>query len=216
MATAVADTPIATRDAAPALEAAPVAEVGDPQIIGVPTFLAGSFALGLTLLGVVPAAAAGAPLAVILCGTALGQLVTALWAIRLNQTAVAGVFGIFTGFWSSYGVLVLGLTHGWFGVVPADVKATQEIFLISWLAVIVLLTLGTLRLPKAYTVLFVLIDLALGLVLWSAAAESSSLAHLGGVATLAFAAVGVYIYLHVASLATGGDGLELGTPASGG
>lgn len=185
---------------------------GDPALIGVPTFLVGSIALGLTLVGYVPAAAVGAPLAIILAATGIGQLVAALWAAGLGQNAVAGIFGTFSGFWLSYAVLVFGLLHNWFVVPAANAIGTQEIFLISWLATIVLLTLATLRLPLAFTALFALIDVALALVLAATVNSSATLQTAGGVAVFSFVAVGVYLFFHVASLATGGKGLPLGRP----
>src|ERR1700744_1156205 len=126
---------------------------GDPMMIGLPLFIAGSVALGLAEVGVVPAAAVGAALPIILCATALGLFLATIWAASLGPSAVARVFGIFAGFWSSYAVLVLGLTHSWFGIAPTSIQATQELFLVSWLVVIVMLTLATRRLPVAYTLL---------------------------------------------------------------
>lgn len=188
---------------------------GDPALIGVPTFIVGSIALGLTLVGYVPAGTAGAPLAIILAATALGQLIAAVWAAALGQSAVAAIFGVFTGFWLSYAVLVLGLTHGWFAVAAAAATRTQALFLISWLVTIVLLTVSTLRLPAAFTVLFTLIDLALALVLSATLRGSGALQTAAGYAVFAFVAVGIYLFVHVTSLATGGRGLPLGRPAVG-
>lgn len=185
---------------------------GDPAIIGIPTFLVGSIALGLTLIGYVPAAAVGAPVAIILIATGLGQLIAALWAAALGQNAVAGIFAVFTGFWISYAVLVLGLLHGWFVIPEAEAVAVQELFLIAWLVSIGLLTLATLRLPLAFTVLFTLIEVALALVLAATMNDSASLQTAGGIAVFSFVAVGVYLYFHVTSVATGGKGLRLGTP----
>lgn len=188
---------------------------GDPALIGVPTFIVGSIALGLTLVGYVPAGTAGAPLAIILAATALGQLIAAVWAAALGHSAVAAIFGVFTGFWLSYAVLVLGLTHGWFAVAAAAATRTQALFLISWLVTIVLLTVSTLRLPAAFTVLFTLIDLALALVLSATLRGSGALQTAAGYTVFAFVAVGVYLFVHVTSLATGGRGLPLGRPAVG-
>jgi hypothetical protein len=175
----------------------------------------GSIALGMTLAGYVPPAAAGAPLAIILAATGLGQLVAALWAAALGQSPVAAIFGIFAGFWLSYALLVLGLTHNWFGIAPGAATGTQALFLISWLVTIVSLTLSSLRLPAAFTLLFGLIDLALVLVLLATLQGSTGLQESAGYVVLAFAVVGVYLFFNVMLRATGGSGLPLGKPAVG-
>jgi succinate-acetate transporter protein len=192
--------------------AAVAAPVGNPALIGVPTFLAGSIALGLVLVGFVPATAGGASIPIIMTATGIGQLLAASWAARLAQNAVASIFGIFTGFWLSYAALVLGLTHNWFGILPADAQKTQELFLLTWLILIVLLTLASLRLPLAFTVLFVLIDLALLFVYLGTAQPSASLAKVGGYFVFSFVAVGAYLFVDAMSQATGGKALPLGTP----
>jgi len=191
---------------------------GNPAILGLPTFIAGSVALGLGLAGVVPAGVLGAPLAIILAATALGLLLAAIWAAAVGQSAVAAVFGIFGTFWLSYGVLVLGLDHNWFAITVTAVLATVKLFLLTWLIVIVMLTLATLRLPVAFTAVFVLVDLAL-LLLYIAFANasplgvpSSGLIKAAGYAVLVFAAIGVYLFFDAASVATGGKALPLGKP----
>jgi succinate-acetate transporter protein len=195
--------------AAPAPAPAPV---GNPALIGVPTFLAGSIALGMVLTGFVPAAAGGASIPIIMTATGIGQLLAAIWAAGLAQNAVASIFGIFTGFWLSYAALVLGLTHNWFGIVAADAQKTQELFLLTWLILIVLLTLATLRLPLAFTVLFVLIDLALLFVYLGTSQPSASLTKIGGYFVFSFVAVGAYLFVDSMSTATGGKALPLGSP----
>lgn len=200
----------ALEELAPAAVSGPAG--GDPALIGVPTFLAGSVALGLTLTGFVPAGPAGAPIAIILAATALGQLIAAVWAAALGQNAVAAIFGIFTGFWLSYAVLVLGLTHNWFGIAAGAVTKTQAEFLIAWLVIIVMLTLATLRLPAAFTLLFAIIDLALALVLAATLTGSAGLTHAAGYAVFGFVAVGIYLFLGACSVATGGSALPLGRP----
>src|SRR5579864_8041598 len=72
---------------------------GDPMALGLPVFIAGSAALGLTLAGMVPGSPLGAPLAIIMAATGLGLSVATAWAIAVGQSAVASVFGIFAGFW---------------------------------------------------------------------------------------------------------------------
>jgi hypothetical protein len=181
--------------------------------LGLPCFIAGSVSLGLALVGVVPAAAVGAALPIILTATAIGLFMATIWAASLGQSAVASVFGIFAGFWLSYAVLVVGLTHGWFGIAPTSIQATQELFLVAWLVVIVMLTLATLRLPIAYTAVFLLVDVALLLVFLGVNESSAGVSKAAGYVVLAFAAVGAYLYFSTASVATGGRPLPLGRPA---
>ena len=204
-------------------EEAPAAAVigplaGDPSIFGLGSFIAGSVALGLGLVGVVPFGVLGAPIAIILAATALGLLVSAIWCAALGQSAVAAVFGIFGTFWLSYAVLVLGLDHSWFAIPAVAAVATVRLFLLTWLIVIVMLTLSTLRLPSAFTAVFALVDLALLLLLlaWEQTSPlgvpSSSLIKAGGYVVLIFAAVGVYLFFSASAAGTGGKPLPLGRP----
>ena len=185
---------------------------GDPAILGLPSFIVGSVALGLALVGVTPATAVGAPLAIILAATAVGLTIAAVWAAAIGASAVAGIFGIFAGFWLSYALLVIGLLHGWFGISLLAVVDTEKLFLLTWLIIIVMLTLATLRLPLAFTVVFALIDVALLLLFINTIHASTGLSKTAGYVVLAFAAVGVYLFFGSASVATGGKALPLGKP----
>src|ERR1700728_128153 len=188
----------------------------DPSIFGLASFIAGSVALGLALVGVVPAGVLGAPLAIILSATALGLLMATIWCAALGQSAVAAVFGIFGTFWLSYAVLVLALDHNWFAIAPTAILDTVKLFLVSWLVAIVMLTLATLRLPSAFSILFGLVDLALLLLLIgyanasAAGVPSSGLIKTAGYVILVFAALGVYLFAGAASVGTGGKALPLG------
>jgi uncharacterized protein len=203
--------------ALPTIDVAPAPAVtgplaGDPGALGLPSFVVGSLALGMVLIGVVPATAVGASLPILLAATSTGLFIAAIWSAAIGQNAVAGIFGIFGGFWLSYSVLVLGLTHDWLGVPATAATATQKLFLTAWLIIIVVLTLATLRLPLAFTLVFALIDLALLLVLVGTAQASSGLLKTAGYTVLAFAAVGLYLFFSSASQATGGKPLPLGRP----
>jgi uncharacterized protein len=191
---------------------------GDPSILGLGSFIAGSVALGLGLVGVVPTGVLGAPLAIILAATALGLLMATIWCAVLGQSAVAAVFGIFGTFWLSYAVLVLGLDHNWFAIPPTAAIDTVRLFLLTWLIIIVMLTVSTLRLPSAFTAVFVLVDLALLLLLLAfeqtsaAGAPSTGLLKAGGYVVLVFAALGVYLFYSASAAGTGGKPLPLGSP----
>ena len=204
----------------PSAEPAPVVGplAGDPAIFGLGSFIVGSVALGLALVGVVPAGVLGAPLAIILSATALGLLMATIWCAALGQSAVAAVFGIFGTFWLSYAVLVLALDHNWFAIALTAELATVKLFLVSWLVAIVMLTVATLRLPSAFSILFALVDLALLLLLLgyanasAAGIPSSGLIKTAGYVVLIFAAEGVYLFAGAASVGTGGKPFPLGKP----
>ena len=208
----------ATAGGAAPTEAAPVVGpmAGDPSIFGLGSFIAGSVALGLGLVGVVPTGVLGAPLAIILAATAVGLLMSTVWAAAVGQSAVAAVFGIFGTFWLSYAVLVLGLDHSWFAIVPTAVIDTVRLFLLTWLIIIVMLTVSTLRLPAAFTAVFVLVDLALLFLLLAfentspLGVPSSGLLKAGGYVVLVFAALGAYLFYGAAQAGTGGKALPLG------
>lgn len=189
---------------------------GDPAMVGAPTLVAGSIALGLVLVGYVPASAIGAPIAIILFATGVGQVLAAVWAAAIGEGVVAGIFGVFAGFWLSYAGLVLGLVHDWYGVGADTVTATQGLFLISWLVTFFALLVATMRLPAVYTLLFLLIDLALLLMLLGTVNGSTMLTTAGGYIVLTFALVGVYLFVSKTLQATGGKAPPLGKPVIGG
>lgn len=95
---------------------------------------------------------------------------------------------------------------------PADVVHTVATFLISWLVVIGVLMLATLRLPAAFTLIFVLVEVALALVLAGTLNGSAGLDKAAGIVVFAFAAVGAYVFAGSASVATGGKPFPLGRP----
>jgi len=215
---ATADGPVESAALAEEVPGVPPAVVGplngDPSGLGLACFIMGAVALGLSLVGVVPQAELGAPLAIILGATSMGLIITTIWSAALGQTAVAAIFGIFAAFWLSYFLLVTGLIRGWFGIAPVDVVATVKLFLITWLVTVLMLTLATLRLPVAFTAVFVLVALTVLFVLlaYEQTPVSSGLLKTGGYVLLVAAAGGVYLFFNSLSLATGGKALPLGRP----
>jgi succinate-acetate transporter protein len=205
---AVLATEVAVAAPMPVVEAPP----GDPAILGLPIFAAGSVALGLALVGFVPAAAVGSVVPIVLAATGLGLLIATIWSAAVGQTMVAGVFGLFAGFWLSYAVLLLGLNHDWFAIPAANVNRSIELFLITWAVVMFTLTVASVRLPLAYTLVFALVVAALVLLIFGTINGDATLNKAAGYVALAFAALGLYLFLATASIATGGRGYPLGQP----
>lgn len=211
------DEPLRHGPAEAAVEAEVTPEVhgplaGDPLSLGLPSFIVGSVALGMVLIGFVSPLGTGASLPIILAATAAGLFISAIWAAALGQSAVALVLGVFAGFWLSYSFLVLGLTHNWFGIGVVDAKATQELFLTAWIVIMTMLTLATLRLAAAFTAVLALVDLALIFVLVGVIQVSANWLKAGGATAFLFAVVGIYIFFGTASIATGGKPMPLGRP----
>lgn len=195
-------------------EAPPSAPAADPAVLALPTFSVGAIALGLNLLGFEPNL--GGPVVLILFATGIGMVISTLWAAAVGQSAVAGIFGTFACFWISYSLFVLSALNGWFGITEETLARSQQTFLICWLTVFVVLTLAALRLPAAFTLLFVLVDVAVAFVLAGAITGSTILTQIGGVGVLGFTAVGLYLFIGAMGVATGGSALPVGKPVIGG
>lgn len=201
--------------------AAAAAAAANPALVGVPTFVIGAVALGLYLVGFTGASSTAlvGMLPILFMCTGIGQLVATLWAVRVGAGAPAAIFGIFTGFWLSFAVLATSLGADWFGPTSTDTAVAtgaQETFLLTWLIGIIVLTVASLRLPAAFTVLFVLIDAALLLVLLGTSSGSTGLLFVGGIVVFAFALVGVYLFVDALGQATGGKAMPMGKPIIGG
>jgi succinate-acetate transporter protein len=203
---------VAPREAVPAAPAAEVAPAGDPQILGLPIFAAGSIALGFALVGYVPVLAQGSALPIIFAATGIGLFVSTIWAASLHQTMVACVFGLFTGFWWSYAALGLGLRHDWFLIPAANVDKSVALFTITWSIVMFALMLATIRLPIVYTAIIALVVAALVLLTIGTLNVDNSLNKAAGYVAFVFAGLGLYTFLSVASVATGGRPYPLGRP----
>ena len=195
----------------PVAEPAAAPIVGNPSLVGLPSFLVGALTIGMVSIGVVPATAIAASMPIVIAA-ALGMFLATIWAARIGESAPAGISGIVGGFLLSYALLVLGLVHGWFGIAPTAVADTQKMFLIAWIAIVSVLILATLRLPVGYTLLFAVVDAALILNLLSVIQTSANLGKASGWVLMAVSALVVYLFASSASHATGGKEFPLGPP----
>lgn len=211
--TSVIDNPPLASQA-PAAPSAPLSGplAGAPGIVGIPMAVAGAFGLGLVNTGFVPASAGGAALPTVIAASAVGLLLTTVWACALGQNTSAGIFVLFFGFFATYAALSLGLVNGWYGIPADQVVNAQVLWLVCWLFIFVMLTLVTLRLPWSSTLMLVFVDIALVLLLIGTVQSNASMTNLGGWFTFAFVAVAVYLYVDVMWSQTGGRGLPQGRP----
>jgi succinate-acetate transporter protein len=160
------------------------------------------------LVGYLPAGDVGGIVPAVMLSSGLFLLVSTVWAARLGASAVAGIFGTFSAFWLSLGLLLAAVTNGWFGLTATS--APLPTYLLSWLLVFVALTLATLRLPLAFTAGFVLVDLAVALVLLNVLSGAAAFSTLAGVCVFGFCAVFAYIWIDGMVQELGGRAMSMG------
>jgi uncharacterized protein len=195
--------------------AAAEAPGADPAVLGLLAFSAGGTVLGVSLLGYVSSAAqGGSVMPIILAATGIGVFITTIWAAMIGQTFVAAVFGAFTGFWWSYAVLVLGLTHNWFAIPASQVSHTVAQFLFAWAVVILCLAIVSTRVPSAYTAILTSAFIAVCLLIVSTLGGSTFPTRLAGVFTLIYSAIGFYAFIAQGLPSVGGSPLPLGPPCA--
>lgn len=185
---------------------------GNPGLVGIPLTIAGAIGLGFSTMGYLSATGGGAVLPTILTATAIGLLITTIWAAALGQNASAGLFGVFFGFYASYAALALGLINGWYGFTPDDIRAAQVVWFVSWIVTLVLLTITTMNFPWSYTLLLALVDVALILLLAGVMTPSVPLTRAGGIFVVAFIALAAYLYIDAMDREAGHRGLPVGKP----
>jgi len=199
-------TTVDVRDAAPPVQTQPrgvlIGVGGDPLIVGLVFFGLASLALGMALVGL-PTDSQGSILPILIMGAGLYQLVTTVWAIVLGQSLVAAIFSTFSAFWLSFGALLLGLGHGWYGVADADVAGAQELFFIAWACLFLLLVIPCLRLPAIYPLAVFLVFVACAFAASGAFTGTENLFTAAGATALTFSFLAFYSWVNVALTAMG-------------
>ena len=197
----------------------PVAPPGNPALLGLPTFLPSGITLGLWLVGYLDTATnAGGMIPITFFSAGVFLLIAAVWASRLSQNAVAGIFGTFSAFWLSFAFLLLAIVNGWLGlskdaaVAATQIQNIQAAYVLSFLIVFFLLTVATLRLPMAFTLGFVLVTVTFAFVLAFVLTGAKLWATLGGITCFGFCAVFAYIFYDAMTQELGGKALTLGAP----
>ena len=195
----------------------------DPFVLGLPLIALGTVALGLQMVGYVNVTSAGSPLAIVVAASGLGLVIATVAAIRLNVTPASSVWrngrslptlvlGTFAMFFLSYGALILGLAHGWFGIAPANLQHTVASFEISWLVTFAFIGVASLRLPVLFTALFATVEAVLVLLLIGTLEPSTTADNIAGVLLLLIATSSGYVFLAVASATSGGAEYPIGRP----
>jgi uncharacterized protein len=202
-----AAAPVVPAPAAPALPA------GNPALLALITFLPSALTLGLWFIGYLDTARLpGGMIAILALSAGLFMLVATVWAGRIGASTVAAIFGVFSAFWLSFALLITALTSTWWAIAAGGVQRVQATYLLSFLCVFTLLTLATLRLPLAFTVGFVLVDLTFLLAFIAVVNANRDYFTWAGVTTFAFCAVFAYVLFDGFGQDLGGKAMPLGKP----
>lgn len=204
--------------AAPAPAPAP-APAGNPALLGLMTFLPAGITLGLWFVGYLDLAALpGGMIPAVTFSAGLFLMISAIAALNVGASTVAAIFGVFSAFWLSFGALLFILNNGLVinagtgeALTAAQVGNIQGTYLLSFLIVFVILTLGTLRLPLAFTVGFVLVCITFACAFLGVTTGNLFLFTIAGIATFAFCAVFAYILLDGLGQDLGGKAMPMGS-----
>lgn len=201
---------------APAPAAAPAA---NPALLGLMTFLPSGITLGLWFVGYLDLGALpGGMIPIVTFSAGLFLMISTVAALRVGASTVAAIFGVFSAFWISFGVLLFTLQNGLIvnatdgsALTAAQIGNIQGTYLLSFLIVFVILTLGTLRLPLAFTVGFVLVCITFACAFLGVTTGNASLFTIAGIATFLFCAVFAYILIDGLAQDLGGKAMPMGS-----
>ncbi|TCK20434.1 GPR1/FUN34/YaaH family transporter [Pseudonocardia endophytica] len=213
-----------TAGAHAAAEAPPATPAPNPTAMGLITFIPGGMILGLWFVGYLPTSELpGGMIPIVLFCTGLFELITTVLAIRAGQNAVGAIFGVFSSFWISFGVLLLLLNNGLIinatGADAASQTLTtaqsfqiQAAYLLAYTVTFILLTLFTLRLPIAFTTAFVFVTVTFVLAYLGVALGATGLFPIAGITTFIFTLLFAYILFDAFNQELGGKALAMGNP----
>jgi succinate-acetate transporter protein len=177
------------------------------------TFLPSALTLGLWFIGYLDTARLpGGMVATLALSAGLFMLVATVWAGRIGASTLAAIFGVFSAFWLSFALLVTALTSTWWAIAAGGVQRVQATYLLSFFCVFTLLTLATLRLPLAFTVGFVLVDVTFLLAFIAVVNVNRDYFTWAGVTTFAFCAVFAYVLFDGFGQDLGGRAMPMGKP----
>ncbi|MEV1291270.1 GPR1/FUN34/YaaH family transporter [Pseudonocardia sp. NPDC049635] len=211
------ETAPATTAAPPAAAAPPTA---NPALLGLICFLPAGITLGLWFVGYLDTTALpGGMIPALTFSAGLFMMIAAIFALRVGDSVSAAIFGVFSAFWTSFGVLLMALNNGWIvdagtgeALSAAQIGSIQSTYLLSFSLVFILLTLATLRLPLMFTVGFVLVDITFVLAYLGVTAGNAGLFPIAGITTFAFCAVFAYILFDAFGQTLGGRAMAMGNP----
>jgi succinate-acetate transporter protein len=129
-------------------------------IIGYTSNIIGSLSLGAVLLDYLR----GSEIVPMFLVSSIGLIVATAWCAYDRKFQTATIFGSLAGFNLSYALLQLGVSNGWYSIPIQDLSNVLTFYSIAWIAIFTLLSLVALNSSVAAFLLFLAVDVSLGLV----------------------------------------------------
>jgi hypothetical protein len=161
----------------------------DPGHWAVFAFATTSFMLGFVNSNFIGSSAVEVVLPVAFIFGGLVQLTVAVLEVARGNTFGACVFGTYGPFWIIYGLYVTFYASK---VNSASAGTAVALFLAMFAVMTFFFVIASLRTDWVLVAVFVLIDVALGLLAYGAGMANSTATHAGGYVTLAFAVIAWY------------------------
>jgi hypothetical protein len=89
------------------------------------------------------------------------MLLLGLQAVRKGDNIVGLFFSTFGPFVVAFGLLIIGLEHGWWGIPLAGVPHAEGAFLLAWTIILTVWFFLSFVLPTIFTLLLTFVDIAL-------------------------------------------------------
>ncbi|KAF9910759.1 hypothetical protein BX616_010781 [Lobosporangium transversale] len=92
------------------------------------------------------------------------QILAGMWSMKVGNTFEATAFSSFGAYWAAYGYMFFpgtGIRESYEGFEPEALKNATGIFLVIWLLMALILTVGTTKSTIATIAMFVFLDLHL-------------------------------------------------------
>lgn len=134
--------------------------LGDPRAAPVALLFVVLILLGMQFTQAIPATSVFLFLPVLFFAGVV-QFSLGMMGVAKGENVIGMFFCVFGAFLMSFAMMVFGLTHAWWAVVPASIPHAEAAFLMGWTILLTVWLLLSVVLPIIFTVLLVVIDISL-------------------------------------------------------
>ncbi|MHB8296379.1 MAG: GPR1/FUN34/YaaH family transporter [Acidimicrobiales bacterium] len=172
--------------------------IGDPRAAPVALLFFFFFVVVVVLLGMhftqaIPATSIFLFLPVLFFAGVV-QFVIGMMGVAKGENVIGMFFCVFGAFLMSFPMMVFGLTHAWWAIVPASIPHAEAAFLIGWTVILTVWLLLSVVLPIIFTLLLIVIDISLWALVYGVWNSSAGAQKFAGYSIFAAAVGAIYIF----------------------